>query len=674
MKTKMLALIMIVVMMVTACSPSVSDQLAKGQELLRNREYDASIEIFEEIVEADETQFDAWHSLVKAMVRDEQYAHAEEALEKYFKAIEGTYESNTDVENRDLIRGVVNFAKDIQSEGERMGSWFDQLEVPNLDFYDLSGNYDIGETITLDAPKGITLYYTLDGSDPDPKEASQKYKTPIVLEEEGEFTLNVLGVNGYGLESGVTYAWISSYDLPEALELSIPGGSYEGPIQVYIEDYDYEDVMYTTDGTDPTYGLYYDDYSGIRLSQGDYTIRASYYDYEIGMYSAETYEEYSITNPYALSDYTEINVAIYDVHEWVATEIEYTLDGINNNYNNALVMYYYVYELEALKEDLASGYAQMVYCPSSYVEDLAYDGLIAPIDETYNPDSSAYYSNALEAGLYGGEHYTLPVTINPNMMLYYNTEDVGSDYYADIDSWEEVIRVANEGTTGNNFIFAMDEAGDAVFSFYNGLGGTMESNGSGGYNMDQGLLMEAMQLALDLPTVHGLGFIGMDTNIYMDSLDYGNSTMAYSTMETMGYYNTSWYFTPSGPLPLPNGGYASSVNLVNGLHVSPTFMGDTDKVKLSQYITMSLSDAPSVNYISGYGEAIPAKMSEAVSDDIYLYGTFDDYERAVLNNITLPINDKLNTIIQSISTGLYMVVYEEADLASAVKTIVDSAK
>ena len=677
MKTKILGLLMVVVLLVSACSQSVSDQLAKGQDLLRNREYDAAIEIFEQIVEGDATQFDAWQSLVKAMIRDEQYAHAEEALEKYFKAIEGTYAENTDVENRDLIRSVVNFANDIQSEGERIGSWYDDLEVPYLDFYDISGTYDIGEAITLEAPEGITLYYTLDGSDPNPKDVTQKYTAPFVIEEEGEFTLYVVGVNKYGMESQSSYAWISSYDLPEALVPSMPGGSYDGPIQIYFEGFDYDtmDLMYSIDGSDPvSYGYYYDAYSGIELSSGEYTLRASYYDYNTSQYSAETVEEYSVTNPYALSDYTEITVAIYDVHDWVGAEIEYAIDDINSSSSDGWVSYYYVYDFENLKQDLASGYAQMAYCPSRYVEFLAEDALIVPIDKAFSPVASDYYKDALEAGSYENEHYTLPVTIGPNMLLYYNTEDVGSDYYADIDTWQELVGVANEGSFNNNFIYTMDDAGEAVFSFYNGLGGTLDSSGTGGYNLDRETLVAAMELAQNLPTIYGLGYNGMDSLAYMDALELGNATMVYSTIDMIEAYNGSWYYTPSGPMPLPNGGYASSVNLVEGLHISPNVVGDADMVKLSQLVYKTLSEGSNVNYIAGYGEAIPAKISAANPEELYLYGYFDDYERAVMNNVTLPMNEKFDAMIRSISIGLYRVVYEGADMAGVVETIIESAK
>ena len=677
MKTKILSALMVVVLLVSACSQSGIDQLDQGQELLRNREYDAAIEIFEGLTEEDAANFDAWHGLVKAMIRDNQYAHAEEALGQYFAAIESTYEANSDVENRDLMRDVVSFASTIQSEGERMGSWYKELEVPYLDFYDISGNYDLGQPITLEAPEGITLYYTLDDTQPDPREASQKYTSPIVLEEEGEFTLYVIGVNKYGMESDSSYAWISSYALPEALVPSVPSGSYEGPMQVFLEGYDYDsmDVMYTTDGSDPTsYGDYYDAYTGIELSHGDYSLRASYYDYNTGQYSAETNAEYVLTNPYALSAYTEINVAIYNVHDWVGTEIEYAIDDLNNNASDSWVGYYYVYDFEELKQDLASGYTQMVFAPSWVVESLVLDELIAPIDQNFMPNASDYYNNALEAGLYMGDHYTLPVSITPDMLLYYNAEDVGDDYAADIDTWEELITVANEGTYNNNFVYPMDEGGKALFSFYNGLGGSLEASGSGGYNLDAETLRAAMELAQNLANIYGLGYDGMDSNTYIDALEYGDSTMIYSSRDAFDAYNGSWYYTPSGPLPLPEGGYASGLNLVSGLHISPDAQADGDMLKLSQLIYKKLSEGTNANAIAGYGEGIPAKISAVNIDELYLYGSFDDYERAVLSNVTMPMNDKLETIIQSMSIGLYGVAFEGADLTSVIETIVESAK
>lgn len=664
-------------MMVTACTPSVEDQIGGAEALLRNRDYDGAIASFQEVIDKDPSQFDAWHGYVKALVRDGKYAHAEQALEGYFEAVEAAYDTNSDVVNRDLIRDVVNFARDIRSEGERLGEWYHVLDLPTLEIYDLSGNYDVGDSISLEVPEGSSLYYTLDGSEPDSRDMAQRYSQPIVIEEEGELSLQVIAVNAYGMESEPSYAWISSYTRPEALAASVPGGSYDAGVQIFFEDYDEAtmSLTYTIDGSDPIdYGLYYDPYYGIELNHGDYTLRAVYYDYDTYEYSKETVVEYSLANPYEISAYTEITVAIYDLHDWVGAEIEYAISDINTNFPDLWVSYYYVDSLEALEEDLASGYAHLVYCPSSYVESLAAEDLIAPIEGAFNYMAEDYYNHALEAGVYASDYYTLPVTISPNQMLYYNLADIAGDYSVDIDTWDQLVTVANNGVSNYNYLYPMDDGGKWLLSFYLGLGGSMEMNANGGYNMDEDKMVEAMRFAYQLPEIYGLGLMGMDELTYRDAISNATATMLYGDMAYMDYYNGSWSYTPSGPMPLPNGSLASAINLVDGLHIGPSILEDDNAIVGTQLIYDYLSSGPYVNYIAGYGEAIPARRSEVDINELYLYGEFSDYERAVIANTTLANNQKLGEVIKAISYGMYAVVYEAGDIEATAKTIVEAAK
>ncbi|MBQ8041491.1 MAG: chitobiase/beta-hexosaminidase C-terminal domain-containing protein [Lachnospiraceae bacterium] len=124
------------------------------------------------------------------------------------------------------------------------------LALP-VSFSYAEGNY-IG-TIPLKLSSGSegTIYYTFDDVMPDT--SSKKYTAPIFLEE-GEYTINALFINEYGVASEVVTKKyiIEERVIPLPPSVNCYSGEYVIPEWITIDSEDKCSVYYTTDGTIPT--------------------------------------------------------------------------------------------------------------------------------------------------------------------------------------------------------------------------------------------------------------------------------------------------------------------------------------------------------------------------------------------------------------------------------------
>lgn len=126
----------------------------------------------------------------------------------------------------------------------------DYLALPP-EFEPDSGVFDSTLSLKLIAGGTGTIYYTLDGSEPN--KYSNRYTAPIRLVA-GEYDVTVVYLNNYGLSSEiVTKTYIINNDIELVPEISADSGNYDVPvvISVGVPDEEYS-VYYTTDGSDPT--------------------------------------------------------------------------------------------------------------------------------------------------------------------------------------------------------------------------------------------------------------------------------------------------------------------------------------------------------------------------------------------------------------------------------------
>lgn len=673
MRMNVLSLMLVMVLLVSGCSQSIEAQYQEGEQLLRNREYDSAIEIFEELLEVDPLNYEVWHDLMKALVRDQQLAKASDTLTKYFETVKEDYNKNEAVSYPSILKDIMGYAGDIISGGGQVASWIDTLQPAMVNLENVPYDLEMGDLIEIDVPQDMKVYWTLDGSNPNISDETQLYTEALVANFEGEKTLTVVAVNDFGLEGPVNYTWVAVYDSPEPLTPSLVGGTYDGPIVVFFPDYDYDtmDLYYTTDGSDPAeYGFYYEE-TGIRLVGDTYTLRATYYDYNTGDYSKETVVEYVVTNPYELDAYTEITMILFSLNEDVASEIEYTISDLNGMEGNYYINTFRMDDYGLLLDEISYGHVDAIYSSASLVEDFVGDDVIVPVNALMDLNGDSFINHAMDAGLYEGVFYNMPVSINPNMMLYYNTYETGDDYYADIDSWDQLIDFANNGTSSNNFIYPEDMIGEWLFGYYLGFGGTIESV-EGGFVLDEDAMVQAMTFAYDLSETYGLGYKGMDAEAYYGAIEDGTATMIYGDVGHMvayDYYNT---YVPAGQMPLPKGGYAGAINLVDGLMLTKDLIGNTNRENLVKMVYDAMANQYYANYIAGYGEGIPAVLKAIDEDSLWLDGEYDDYEYAVMNNVTIPYTYKMYELFYYMTDEMQNLMINGGSPQESAKALVEA--
>lgn len=644
-KKLILFLGLISLMVLTACSGGSEKKLEKARALVKDKNFKEAIEIYDGLIEENEKMFEAHKGLVRAYMKDDEYRDADDALERFFEVVKGDYEEDQTVDYEYWLREIVDAAGDMERRGERVGKWYDELNPPVVDLFDIPYDFDLETALELEVPQDMTAYYTLDGSKPTDKDT--KYDGPITFSEEGEYNLSVITVNDYGIKGEPSTTYINVFTAPEAPRVNFPGGTYEGRLFVGIEDYDYDtmDVYYTTDGSDPlTNGEYYYDSEGILLMDGDYTVNIVYYDIEKGQYSRMLTEQYTINNPNALTEYTSLTVAVYGMNYDVYSEVEYALYDLYYAVDDIDITVYEAYDLESLVVDLEGGYADAVYCSAMYVEDLAEYGLLAEVESITDVDWSVYYNEAYDAGLYDGGYYTFPVTIDPDLWLYANAYDVDN---LEIETWERVIEVANDRTSTYSFLYPEDYGGYWLYSYYLGHGGVWQFDENGNFILDREPLINAMQFASDITEVYGLGYKGMDYETYAAAIESSDVTLVLANPTDMYDLDMYSYYVPVGPMPMPGGLNTVSVNNVNGLHVNSLIVGDSNKEAAARMAYGILSESGYLaenSYVSDIASAtdgLPAIIEEADPDLLYLKGWVPDYERAIGLNITVPYTYQL---------------------------------
>ena len=114
----------------------------------------------------------------------------------------------------------------------------------------ISGSYDEVITLKLSANTTGTIYYTLDGKEPDEK--SMVYTAPLFLES-GTYQIAAVFVNEYGIRSKTARNWyVINLIEPDPPELRLYSGDYHQPTMIEVAVPEKGIVYYTSDGSNPT--------------------------------------------------------------------------------------------------------------------------------------------------------------------------------------------------------------------------------------------------------------------------------------------------------------------------------------------------------------------------------------------------------------------------------------
>lgn len=352
MKKSLIIFVMICLLILTSCSGA---SVEKGKKLISEKKYAEAIEIFDKLIEKDETNYEAWFGKVKSQIKDDEFDDAEDTLEALFKVIEDDFGKNKDIDYEVIIADFQDYAQDVINEEGSMGDWYDKLKPPTIDITHMDyESYEIGSTETLTVPKDITVYYNFKGENVTTKD--KEYKKGIKFDEEGAFTLSVAAVNKFGIVGDATYAWVTVADLPEVPTPSPVSGTYPSPLIVTFPGLnpDTQSLLYTIDGADAiSYGMYYYPEEGIYMPSGEHTLKAVIYDSNSALYSSEVSIDYVVeaapapTSSAAPGTYTGPYKIYFSDFDPMYSDVIYTLDGsdptVNGNY------YYPDYGIELTK-------------------------------------------------------------------------------------------------------------------------------------------------------------------------------------------------------------------------------------------------------------------------------------------------------------------------------------
>ena len=231
---------------------SPEKQLAKAQENAGEKKYEKAIEYTLRAIALDDSDPDTKNLLGEYYILAGQTENAiatfrnvlemDRENENAYRNLIGIYEKNGEYEQINaLIRA---------SGSEKIINTFTKYIANPPQFSHEQGTYDEIISLKLTTNTAGTVYYTMDGSEPDEK--SSVYRNSIVLED-GIYTVKTFFINEYGIRSE-TAVQIYQVHLDKAHEpeVSPASGEYTSPQMITVTVPQGEQVYYTVDGSTPT--------------------------------------------------------------------------------------------------------------------------------------------------------------------------------------------------------------------------------------------------------------------------------------------------------------------------------------------------------------------------------------------------------------------------------------
>ncbi len=231
---------------------SVETLLSRAQAAAQGKDYERAAECMLRAVELDGTDMDIRNLLGRyyLLAGENQNARTtfqdviaiDRGNEEAYRNLIGIYEKEGDYAAiNELIRS---------SDSNKIVNAFSKYIANPPQFSHEQGTYGEMISLKLTANAAGTIYYTLDGSEPD--RGSEVYTTPILLED-GIHTVRAFFVNAYGIQSE-TAVQIYQIHLSEAHEPQVEpaSGSYTQPQMITVTVPEGERVYYTVDGSEPT--------------------------------------------------------------------------------------------------------------------------------------------------------------------------------------------------------------------------------------------------------------------------------------------------------------------------------------------------------------------------------------------------------------------------------------
>ena len=236
---------------------SLKYQVEKAEQCTEKGDYDRAVRYYNRALELDQDNLELWFSLAEVYFLKNNKIEYEYLLRGSIQNPSATTEQ-LDRAYGKLI-AIYRARKDYQTINELiLNSGNDQIISAYRNYIALppefsmeEGHYTSIQPLKLTAAGTGSIYYTLDGSEPD--ENSSLYTMPIILEN-GNYVVKAIFVNENGIVSETASRnYTVEYEVIPAPEVNLVSGTYSVPQYIEVlNGYDNE-VYYTMDGSQPSY-------------------------------------------------------------------------------------------------------------------------------------------------------------------------------------------------------------------------------------------------------------------------------------------------------------------------------------------------------------------------------------------------------------------------------------
>lgn len=225
--------------------------IKRATECVDNGEYEKALPLFNAAVQKNEATAEAKYGLANAYFMLADYQNSKDVLNELileepsfrdaYALLITIYESESDYDN---ISSLLAACQDASVYDE-----FRQYVAPAPGFSMDEGDYEAGMSLSLLTDTKGTIYYSLDGSEPD--ENSMEYTEPILLEE-GKCVIRAVFINEYGIKSeSVSKIYNIASKVVNLPQILTEGGEYERPEYIVLNADENNTIYYTIDGSMP---------------------------------------------------------------------------------------------------------------------------------------------------------------------------------------------------------------------------------------------------------------------------------------------------------------------------------------------------------------------------------------------------------------------------------------
>lgn len=251
--TLFLLLALIGVGIYVAYQNSYTGVMKKGYSALQAGDYEQAESYFDRAIVKDESRVEAYVGLSEIHIAQDDL----DLAESVFLSALGSQPTNADLYqaaidfymDTDQLEKISPLLADCEDEGVLKAVSDYVSAAPSFSLKE--GTYSEVQEVAISSSTGGTIYYTTDGTDP--TTSSQKYREPVLLQNEGEVEIRAIAVNDKDIPSIVSSVkYTIEFPIASAPAVNPATGQYTEPTQITITVPDGYTAYYTMDGTTPT--------------------------------------------------------------------------------------------------------------------------------------------------------------------------------------------------------------------------------------------------------------------------------------------------------------------------------------------------------------------------------------------------------------------------------------